>query len=238
MGRRPGATGEGAERDGVSLRRLTTPRSAAWAGVVFAVLFGTSLVLMRTAIPADPLAEQDWVSEGSGRVRLATTLLPFAGIAFLWFIGVVRDRLGDFEDRFFSSVVLGSGLLFLAMTFVAAAVAGSILLTASGAPTGTDTAPVVRFGRAIMLQVANVYALRMAGVFMISLATTWLRTGLMPGPVVMVTYLLALVLLVVTSLSLWATLVFPVWVLVVSVIFLVRSQATGDRGAPDAQPRS
>jgi hypothetical protein len=27
-------------------------------------------------------------------VSLALGLLPFAGIAFLWFIGVVRDRLG------------------------------------------------------------------------------------------------------------------------------------------------
>jgi len=43
--------------------------------------------------------------------------LPFAGIAFLWFIGVLRDRLGELEDRFFATVFLGSGLLFLAMLF-------------------------------------------------------------------------------------------------------------------------
>lgn len=121
---------------GAPLGRLTTPRSAAWAGVVFAVIFGASLVLVRVSVPADPFAEPDWVSEGSGRIRLAATLMPLAGIAFLWFIGVVRDRLGDLEDRFLSTVVLGSGLLFLAMAFVAMAVAGGILLAASGARPG------------------------------------------------------------------------------------------------------
>lgn len=33
-----------------------------------------------------------------------------AGIAFLWFIGVIRDRSGAHEDRFFATVFLGSGL--------------------------------------------------------------------------------------------------------------------------------
>ena len=56
-----------------------------------------------------------------------TSLLPFAGIAFLWFIAVVRDRLGELEDRFFATAFLGSGLLFIAMVFNAAAVAGGII---------------------------------------------------------------------------------------------------------------
>jgi hypothetical protein len=55
---------------------------------------------------------------------LALYLVPFAGIAFLWFIGVLRDRLGELEDRFFATVFFGSGLLFLAMLFASAAVAG------------------------------------------------------------------------------------------------------------------
>ena len=60
---------------------------------------------------------------------LALNLLPFAGIAFLWFIGVVRDRIGQGEDRFFATVFLGSGLLFIAMLFVTGAVAGGLVLT-------------------------------------------------------------------------------------------------------------
>ena len=54
-------------------------------------------------------------------------LVPFAGIGFLWFVAVLRDRVGDAEDRFFATVFLGSGLLFVAMLFVASAVAASLV---------------------------------------------------------------------------------------------------------------
>ena len=74
-----------------------------------------------------------------------------------------------------------------------------------------------------MLQVSNIYALRMAGVLLISLATMWLRTGVMPRWLAFVTYAVALVLLVVTTLSLWVTLIFPAWVLGVSILILVQN---------------
>jgi hypothetical protein len=209
-----------------SLRRLTTPRAAAWAGVLFALLFATSLGLIGTSIPGDAATQTGWVETGSERLRFATTLMPLSGIAFLWFIGVVRDRLGDFEDRFLSTVMIGSGLLFLAMVFVATAVAGGILVATQGVEDPAQAEGVVRFGQAVLLQIGNVYALRMAGAFMISLATIWLRTGLMPRWLALLTYALALTLLVVTTLSLWASLVFPGWVLVVSALFLIRSYAS------------
>ena len=60
-------------------------------------------------------------------MAVALNLIPFAGIAFLWFVGVVRDRVGEREDRFFATVFLGSGLLFVAMLFVGAAVAGGLI---------------------------------------------------------------------------------------------------------------
>lgn len=204
------------------VRRLKTPRAAAWAGVLFALLFGVSLVLVRLSIPVDPFAEPEWVAQGSGQLRWAITLMPLSGIAFLWFVGVVRDRLGEFEDRFLASVFFGSGLLFLAMAFISMAIAGGILVSATDADQAYDPA-VLRFARGTMLQISNVYALRMAAAFMISLATIWLRTGLMPRWLAGLTYALALVLLSVTTLSLWTTLVFPAWVLLVSMLFLIRS---------------
>lgn len=210
--------GPGSDGQDERFRRLTTPRSAAVAGILFGVLFGTSLVLMRTALPADPFAVTAWTGSAASRMAAALVLAPFAGIAFLWFIGVVRDRLGDLEDRFFATVFLGSGLLFLAMAFVSTAVAGGIL--AMSRHGGGSEAEIVYFGREVMLQVSNVYAVRMAGVFMISLGTIWLRTGLMPRWLVMTTYLLSLTLLLVVSLSLWVTLVFPAWVVVISAFIL------------------
>ena len=112
----------------VARRSLTTPRSAAIAGVLFALLYGASLALIRHSIPADPTADAGvWLESNAGRISLALNLVPYAGIAFLWFIGVIRDRLGDLEDRFFATVFLGSGLMFLALTFVGAALAGGLL---------------------------------------------------------------------------------------------------------------
>jgi hypothetical protein len=214
--------------DDAGIRPLRTPRSAAVAGILFALLFATSLVLLRTAIPADPFAGTGWLDRGTPRIRTALVLMPFAGIAFLWFIAVIRDHLGSYEDRFFATVFLGSGLLFLAMVFTATAIAGAILASASvGRAHGYDP-DLVHFGRAVMLQVSNGYGLRMAGVFMISLATIWLRTGLMPRWLAVISYLLALTLLAVINLSLWVTLLFPVWALAVSVLLLVRPQTPAD----------
>jgi len=210
--------------EGRSLRRLSTPRAAALAGVVFALLFSTSLALLRSVTPEDPFAGAPWTEDGGGRIRLALSLMPFAGIAFLWFLGVVRDQLGELEDRFFASVFLGSGLLFLAMVFVSMAFAGALLAGISADGGALYNGDTVSFGRAMMLQVGNVYALRMAAVFMISLGTIWLRTGLMPRWLAAATYALAAVLLFVINLSLWIALVFPAWVLGVSLLILVRQR--------------
>lgn len=210
--------------ENAALRRLSTPRAAGLAGVVFALLFSASLALLRSVTPEDPFAGAPWDEGGGGRIRIALSLMPFAGIAFLWFIGVIRDQLGDLEDRFFASVFLGSGLLFLAMVFVSMAVAGALLAGISASGGHVYAGDTVSFGRAVMLQVGNVYALRMAGVFMISLGTIWLRTGAMPRWLAVATYLLAAVLLLVINLSLWISLVFPAWVLAVSVLILVRQR--------------
>src|SRR3954453_18471175 len=165
------------------IRRLSTPRAAAVAGVLFALLFGTSLVLIRLALPEGEEAGAQWLQTGSTNLKTAATIMPFAAIAFLWFMGVVRDGLGRYEDKFFSTVFLGSGLLFLAMMFVAAGVgAGLERSHAAGDP------DVATFGQMMLLAVSKTYALRMAAVFMISLATIWLKTGLMPRWLVALTY--------------------------------------------------
>lgn len=137
------------------LRRLTTPRSAAVAGVLFAVLFATSLVLLRSAIPDDPFAQTAWVGSGRTRIAAALVLAPMAAVSFLWFIGVMRDVLGDLEDRFFASVFFGSGLLFLAMTAVSMAIAGAILTIAEVPELAANG--LIYFGRSLMLQVSNVW---------------------------------------------------------------------------------
>ncbi|MCK5754448.1 MAG: hypothetical protein KAH46_17285, partial [Mycobacterium sp.] len=164
-----------------------------------------------------------WVEGPGKRLRVAVVLMPFAGIAFLWFIGVVRDGLGELEDRFFSSVFLGSGLLFLAMIFASTSVGAGLLVSRELVMRADTRTEVVAFGQGLLLALSNTYALRMAAVFMISLATIWLRTRLMPRWLVFATYATALAVLVASDINMWMTVSFPVWVLVVSVVMLVRS---------------
>ncbi|WP_233209103.1 hypothetical protein [Mycobacterium sp. ENV421] len=215
-----------------TLKSLTTPRAAAAAGVAFALLFGANLILIRSSLPEGAQPGSQWLDAASGKMKIAAVLMPFAGISFLWFIGVVRDGLGRLEDRFFGTVFLGSGLLFLAMMFVTSAIGAG--LAAGNSALGHDllgNSEVALFGQMVVLTLSKTYALRMAAVFMISLATIWLRTRLMPRWLVYVSYLLAAALLIASDVSMWLTLSFPIWVLVVSLLLLARAGVFEDHQA-------
>jgi len=212
-----------AARPALPRRELTTPRSAAIAGILFAVLLTISLVLLRLSVPRRPEDAGEWLSDPTRRraVRWALNLVPFAGIAFLWFIGVVRDRIGAFEDRFFSTVFLGSGLLFLALLFAATAVAGGLIESHGTAAPDPD---VWNFGRAATYAALNVYAVRMAGVFMISTATIAWRTSVLPRWLAVLGVVLAIALLSVAGGVEPALLAFPAWVLLVSTHLLLATR--------------
>ena len=205
------------------LHRLTTPRAAAVAGVVFALLFGAVLILIRTKMPEGVEGSAQWLTSRRSGIVTATELMPFAGISFLWFMGVVRDGLGQYEDRFFSTVFLGSGLLFLAMMFVSMSLAAGLEATNTAVTDPAAHAEMVDFGKMVVLSSTKTYAVRMAAVFMMSLATMWLRTGLMPRWLVGLSYLAAVSLLLASDVSMWITMAFPVWVLVVSGLLLARA---------------
>jgi hypothetical protein len=198
--------------------------------VVFALLFGTVIVLIRLRMPEGMKDSSAWLSSSHTGIVTAAVLMPFAGISFLWFIGVVRDGFGEYEDRFFASVFLGSGLLFLAMMFVATAVAAGLVSTDTGVIDAAAHAEVIDVGKMIVLKTTKTYAVRMAAVFMISAATIWLRTRLMPRWLALLSYLVALAILIASDLSMWVTMTFPIWVLVVSGLFLARA------GVIDGEP--
>lgn len=204
----------------LTARFWRTRRSAAIAGIVFAVLLITAMTMMRLALADDSLGSLGTDAENRRLVRWSLQLVPFAGIAFLWFIGVVRDQLGDVEDRLFSTVFLGSGLLFLAMLFSGAAVSTSVLeLAARPSP----DAALWAYGRDSTQTLVSVYAMRMAAVFTLSVSTVGLRTRGIPRWVAYVGYAVALALLVAAGEHRWTQLVFPAWVLLFSVVILVTS---------------
>jgi len=204
-------------------RALKTPRSAAIAGIIFAVLYGASMVLLNISLSHEPAAGLARTVTDPRTVALALNLIPYAGIAFLWFIGVIRDLLSESEDRLFATIFLGSGLLFLALTFIGAALAAGLLSASATESSVLVQSGVMIYGSTVVYNIFNIYAVRMAGVFMISLATIWLRTGVMHRGWALLTYVLALVLLVSIDYSFWVTLILPGWVLVISVYILVRN---------------
>ncbi len=205
------------EQEGTLTRApLKAPRAGAIAGIVFSTLLIISLVLVRISVPANPQDAGTWLSENWRTVSLALNLVPFAGIAFLWFLGVLRDRIGVYEDRFFATVFLGSGLLFLAMLFASSAMAGGIIILYGATPAKLMESGIYTFGRIVVYQIVNVYALRMAGVFMITTCTLAIRTGIFPRWMAFLGYGLALLLLLSVGYFSWAPLALPLWVLLVS----------------------
>jgi hypothetical protein len=216
---------EAMAKPGTVARAIRTPRAAAVAGIAFSVLFAIALVLVRTAVPADPGDAGAWLSDGSRRdaVLLALGFVPVAGIGFLWFVGVLRDRVGDAEDRFFATAFLGSGLLFVGMLFVASSVAAGVIASAADHADGLVSSGSWDVGRRVTNELMVVYAMRMAGVFTLATSTILLRGRLAPRWLVASGYVIAIALLLTVGYVDRVELVFPAWMFVLSVHVLVVS---------------
>ena len=202
-----------------------TRRAAAIAGIVFGVLLITAMVMARIALEEGSLESLENDAGRRSLIRFSLNLVPFAGIAFLWFIGVIREQIGVVEDRLFSTVFLGSGLLFLAMMFSGTVTSTSLLEMLAGRTANID---IWAYGRSSTQVLISVYAMRMAAVFTLSVSTLGLRTAAIPRWVSFLGYAVALVLLVAAGEHKWTQLVFPAWVLLLSVVILVTRPAIRD----------
>lgn len=203
--------------------RLETPRAAAIAGILFSVLLIAGLLLFRLSVRADPLEAGTWLKTSSNTIALALNLIPFAGVAFLWFIAVLRDRLGELEDRFFATVFLGSGLLFLAMLFASAGIGGGIIIAYTAKPAELLDSSTFTFARAATYEIMNLYAVKMAAVFMITTSTLAIRTAIIARWIAFLGYACALFLLLSGRYVEWILMLFPIWVLLVSIYILIEN---------------
>ncbi|MGW7253755.1 hypothetical protein [Streptomyces sp. NPDC054834] len=187
---------------------LSTPRAAGLAGIVFGLLLGAAIVLVRIAVPAHPGSAGPWLTDSSRRtaVQVALDLVPFAGIAFLWFLAAVRDRIGEREDRFFATVFIGSGLVFTAVLLCGAAAAGGMLATA-----GDANRPLWDYGHSIVYALLTEYSMRMAAVFVLCTSAIGRRLRVLPRVLVWLGWLVGLALIVGTGDVAWLELAFPVW---------------------------
>jgi hypothetical protein len=195
-----------------------TRRAAAISGIASGLLLLTAMTIMRVAVSDTAL--EDLQADHDRRALIASSLylIPFAGIAFLWFIGVVREQLGEVEDRLFSTVFLGSGLLFLVLMFAGAVTASSMLVMLEDSSANAD---VWAFGRENARGLLAVYAMRMAAVFTLSVCTAALRTSSVPRPICYLGYVVAIGMLLAPSGQTWVQLMFPAWVLLLSTALLL-----------------
>ncbi len=210
-------------------RQLRAPWAASVAGLLFALLFTIALVLLRTQ---PILAASD-----SEMVRLYATgqdfpavigglyLAPFSGIMFLWFIAVIRDQIGESEDRFFATVFFGSGVIFVALMFVSVAVAVTPSVGVRYLEQAPPTAETGAFIRAMSYALMFAFATRAAAVFLIATATIGLRSRVLPRWLAVAGYLSGVVLFLVVAIVDWIVLVLPVWVALASLSILRRERS-------------
>ncbi len=227
------ARAPGARLQPVVDRRLETPRAAGVAGLAFAALFVASILLLRNQPSTGSTAAEIrdfYLGKHASRVALVGVyLVPFAGIAFLWFVAAIRNLIGAREDRFFATVFLGSGLLFVAMLFIAGGAGGSLLAAVKFEDAPAPSPENVVAIRSLAFGFLFIYAMRMAAVFMIVTSTIGLRLGVLPRWLVVTGYVAALVLILNVSYTETLILAFPAWVAAASVVIIRRTGRTGTR---------
>lgn len=210
-------------------QRLRTPRAAAIAGIVFSTLTISYQITIWMYIPANPLESASELVSHAKALSFAIKCVPFAGIAFLWFIGVVRDRLGTLEDRFFATTFFGSGLLYVAMLFTSGALAAGLL---QAIERGADTlirSDAYTIARTEIYQITTTYATKMAGAFMITTSTISKRTQIIPPKLVAVGFISAIFLLLSAGSMKWSPMIFPIWVLLISIWILMEGISSAPR---------
>ena len=199
---------------------LRAIRAAGIAGLVFASTMTASLVLLRL----DPIALGDVADDKSAlqvgdATLVAIYLIPFSGIAFTWFLAALRRRVGRLEDQLFATVFLATGLLFVAMLFAAGAAASAAVTAGRFGPTTAGSIAVL-FGASLAKTLFYVFAVKMAGAFMLVSSTIGRRTGALPRWFTLLGLAAGIVMLFSVGFFEPLALIFPAWVAVVSVLLL------------------
>jgi len=202
-------------------REVRSPRAAAMAGIGYAILMYIIMISTYAAKIQPENVNREWLQNWSGTYSLVMTMVPFAGIAFLWFTGVVRDHLSFEEGRFFATLFLGSGIIHVVLLFIWSAVLGAVMITRNMAAVELVGNGIYVFGFVLMNEIIGNYILRMAGIYMTAIGALWSRTTLMPRWMTFVTYILAFGFIFAANRFREARFIFPTWVLVVSVYILI-----------------
>ncbi len=219
-------------------RRVRSIEAAAVAGGAYAVLSVVGLSLLSRYPSLDQTDDEitAWFDDSANQssLILGLNLLAVSSIAFLWFVAVIRRRLGDLEDRFFGTVFFGSAIAYVAIGLVGGAVlAGPALATTrinSGSVSEASASLAAGIGASLLLVVAP----RVQAVFVLTTSTLILRSRVLPSWLAVVGYAIAAGMFFFPLVAEPLRVAFPTWVFVVSlVIFLYRLPVSRD-SAPES----
>ena len=237
------APGEGQDdRPGMG-ERLRSIDAAAIAGVVFTVLALVALYLL-WGYPSADLPEKEltaWFDEFDNRASLllGLQLATTAAIAFLWFVAVVRRRIGDYEDQFFSTVFLGSSVLYIGVWVMGAATLAAPAVALELLDAGTLDPATVTLAGGIGASLLLVVAPKLQAVFVLATSNVIFRARVLPRWLPAIGLIVAIGLFIFPFVARPTGVVFPLWVIVVSLTILVYRRRSGrargaDGGGPDA----
>jgi hypothetical protein len=216
------------ESPGRSLRRAATLTAAAGAAHALLFLLSFWLVAGTPGARASDAAIAAFYASGDRRrlILVGLYLMPFAGIAFLWFVVALRlwiSGSGRRENVLLSNVQLVSGILYIALFFGAAAATASTAAGVEFSSGGID--PIVarqlpQYGNTLLF----VFAMRMAAMFVFTTSNIGRYAAVLPRWFVLAGFAVGLFLLLSATFSVALVLVFPVWVLVLCGFLLQRAR--------------
>jgi hypothetical protein len=216
-------------------------RVAAISGIVFAVLFVVALVLVHQA-PA--LGDSDaayaaFYANGGDQlfVAIGIYLVPFAGIAFLWHMTAIRsvlDTLTPTPSMMAHGLNLLAGIIFVTLAFAGTAAVGAVAFGVYFGHSPAEDPAVARALTDVGYGLVFVFAVRGAGMFALTTTTLLRNAKVLPTIATVAAYVLAAFLLLAVTKNPVAILVFPAWVVLISVFLLRHAAAT--RSLPHRTP--
>lgn len=225
--------------EGIDVRRAAT--RTALLGIAFAILVLASYLIL-TRAPGIEASNEEYMefyssSDRRWAIVAGLYLMPFAGIAFLWFVVLLRmwiSKSATRVDELFSNVQLVSGIIYLALFFASAASISVLAASAefSSASIDPETArSFTHLGWGLVL----VFSMRMAAIFVITTSSLARRHGFLPTWFVVLGYLVGLFLLLSAVLTTLLILVLPLWVLGLGTLLLIRARSL-PAGPAEAAP--
>jgi hypothetical protein len=201
-------------------------------GLVHALLLMAGAFALKTQTPGIDATDEELVAfyQDPDQRRVVVVaglyLIPFAGIAFVWFFVALRMWLSASAPRLnvmLSNVQLVSGIIYTTLILAAG---GAMSVTAATVELSDKVFdPLLarqfpQYGASLLL----VFAMRMAAMFVLTTTNLGRLSGILPQWFIWVGFVMAAGLLLTASFSSWLVFAFPAWILTFCVVLIDRAR--------------